>query len=75
MALKRTTPFAQVDPNSAGNTARGDAEMPVKAFVLGRDDRIFQMRRNCFGSDLAAKLFATPRIDLTVAIQKCDRTA
>jgi nitrogen regulatory protein PII len=51
------------------------AEVAVEAAVLGREDRVAQVRRDGVGRDLAAELLAPPGEDLSVAVEHRDRPA
>ena len=46
--------------------------MSVKPLIFGRDDSIFQMRRDRTGCDHPAKLISAPGKNFAVSIRKCD---
>ena len=52
-----------------------DAEMAVKAAVLGRENRVLEMGRYGVGRDHSAELVAAPGKDSAVAVQHRDRSA
>ena len=75
MPFKRATPFAQVDANRAGDADRVNARVIVKALILGRDDRVFEVRRYRIGRDHAAELITAPGEHFAISVEQGDRSA
>ena len=65
---------AQVGQRRAGGAAHVDAEMPVEAPVLGRDDRVDQMRAHVLGPGHAV-LLAPPGEGVAPGVDQRDRSA
>jgi hypothetical protein len=75
VTFEEAAPLRAVDIHGRDDPARADSEMPVKAFVLGRDHRIAQIGRDIVRGDIAAKGLAAPGKDLTLVVKQRDRAA
>ena len=67
-------PGAQVDERGAGGALQVDAEVPVEAAVLGRDDGVDQVRRHLVGPG-QPELLAAPGEGLARGVEQRHRPA